>query len=193
MMGIRMSDPKNKAKPVNIIDKIIEGKMKTWLASNVLLEQPFDAQIEYVIGLIFNAVYLDQCIGDLSHVPHIPQFLYGQLDLGRSLVDEIGHFLDAHVVWIDLIKVDLFCGRVDIIADIVQGAGQIMNVLPVKRGDKIAPQFGEDAMREVVIDVLLVLHLAGDGGPLVGRLRHHGNCLAGRRAAVLAAARRRTA
>jgi elongation factor Ts len=36
-----MADPKNKAKPANIIDKIIEGKMKTWLASNVLLEQPF--------------------------------------------------------------------------------------------------------------------------------------------------------
>jgi elongation factor Ts len=36
-----MNDPKNKSKPANIIDKIIEGKMKTWLAENVLLEQPF--------------------------------------------------------------------------------------------------------------------------------------------------------
>jgi elongation factor Ts len=36
-----MGDPKNKSKPANIIDKIIEGKMKTWLAGNVLLEQPF--------------------------------------------------------------------------------------------------------------------------------------------------------
>jgi elongation factor Ts len=36
-----MNDPKNKTKPANIIDKIIEGKMKTWLAENVLLEQPF--------------------------------------------------------------------------------------------------------------------------------------------------------
>ncbi len=36
-----MADPKNKNKPANIMDKIIEGKMKTWLAANVLLEQPF--------------------------------------------------------------------------------------------------------------------------------------------------------
>lgn len=36
-----LGDPKNKAKPANIIDKIIDGKMKTWLAANVLLEQPF--------------------------------------------------------------------------------------------------------------------------------------------------------
>jgi len=35
------NDPKNANKPANIIDKIIEGKMKTWLAENVLLEQPF--------------------------------------------------------------------------------------------------------------------------------------------------------
>jgi len=35
------ADPKNKAKPANVLDKIIEGKIKTWLAANVLLEQPF--------------------------------------------------------------------------------------------------------------------------------------------------------
>jgi elongation factor Ts len=28
-------------KPANIVEKIIEGKMKTWFAENVLLEQPF--------------------------------------------------------------------------------------------------------------------------------------------------------
>jgi elongation factor Ts len=36
-----LNDPKNKSKPANIVEKIIEGKMKTWLAENVLLEQPF--------------------------------------------------------------------------------------------------------------------------------------------------------
>lgn len=35
------NDPKNASKPANIIEKIIEGKIKTWLAENVLLEQPF--------------------------------------------------------------------------------------------------------------------------------------------------------
>ncbi len=35
------NDPKNKGKPANIVEKILEGKMKTWLAENVLLEQPF--------------------------------------------------------------------------------------------------------------------------------------------------------
>jgi elongation factor Ts len=35
------NDPKNKGKPANILEKIIEGKIKTWLAENVLLDQPF--------------------------------------------------------------------------------------------------------------------------------------------------------
>jgi elongation factor Ts len=35
------ADPKNKNKPANILEMIIEGKLKTWYAENVLLEQPF--------------------------------------------------------------------------------------------------------------------------------------------------------
>jgi elongation factor Ts len=35
------NDPRNKNKPANILEKIIEGKMKTWFAENVLVEQPF--------------------------------------------------------------------------------------------------------------------------------------------------------
>src|SRR5437763_89810 len=30
-----------KGKPANIVEKIAEGKMKTWYAENVLVEQPF--------------------------------------------------------------------------------------------------------------------------------------------------------
>jgi elongation factor Ts len=35
------ADPKNKGKPANIIEKIAEGKMKTWFAENVLVDQIF--------------------------------------------------------------------------------------------------------------------------------------------------------
>jgi elongation factor Ts len=35
------ADPKNANKPPQIIEKIAEGKMKTWFAENVLVEQPF--------------------------------------------------------------------------------------------------------------------------------------------------------
>jgi elongation factor Ts len=35
------NDPKNANKPANILEKIIEGKLKTWYQENVLLEQPF--------------------------------------------------------------------------------------------------------------------------------------------------------
>lgn len=33
-------DPKNNGKPANIIEKIAEGKLKTWMAETVLTEQP---------------------------------------------------------------------------------------------------------------------------------------------------------
>jgi elongation factor Ts len=35
------ADPKNANKPPQIVEKIAEGKMKTWFAENVLVEQPF--------------------------------------------------------------------------------------------------------------------------------------------------------
>ncbi len=35
------NDPKNQNKPANIMEKIIEGKMKTWFAENVLIDQLF--------------------------------------------------------------------------------------------------------------------------------------------------------
>ena len=50
-----MNDAKNKGKPENIIDKIIEGRMKTWLAANVLLEQPFVKDDTKTVGQLLAA------------------------------------------------------------------------------------------------------------------------------------------
>lgn len=44
------ADPKNKNKPANILEKIIEGKIKTWLAENVLLDQPFVKDDSKMVG-----------------------------------------------------------------------------------------------------------------------------------------------
>ncbi|MCZ2343058.1 MAG: translation elongation factor Ts [Bacteroidales bacterium] len=40
-------DPKNAGKPANILEKIVEGKLKTWGGENVLLEQPIANQAKY--------------------------------------------------------------------------------------------------------------------------------------------------
>lgn len=40
-------DPKNAGKPANIIEKIAEGKLKTWLAESVLSEQPMANGAKY--------------------------------------------------------------------------------------------------------------------------------------------------
>lgn len=44
------NDPKNKNKPANILEKIIEGKLKTWFAQNVLVEQPFVKDDSKTVG-----------------------------------------------------------------------------------------------------------------------------------------------
>ena len=49
------NDPKNASKPANIIEKIIEGKMKTWLAENVLLDQPFVKDDTKTVGQLLTA------------------------------------------------------------------------------------------------------------------------------------------
>jgi elongation factor Ts len=40
-------DPKNAGKPANIMDKIAEGKVKTWMAETVLTEQPMANTAKY--------------------------------------------------------------------------------------------------------------------------------------------------
>ncbi len=40
-------DPKNAGKPANILEKIVEGKMKTWYGENVLVEQLMANQAKY--------------------------------------------------------------------------------------------------------------------------------------------------
>jgi elongation factor Ts len=42
-----LAEPKNQGKPQNIIEKIAEGKMKTWLAETVLTEQPMANAAKY--------------------------------------------------------------------------------------------------------------------------------------------------
>jgi elongation factor Ts len=44
------ADPKNANKPANILEKISEGKLKSWYAENVLLEQPFVKDDSKTIG-----------------------------------------------------------------------------------------------------------------------------------------------
>jgi elongation factor Ts len=44
------NDPKNNGKPANIVEKILEGKMKTWFAENVLVEQPFVKDDSKTVG-----------------------------------------------------------------------------------------------------------------------------------------------
>jgi elongation factor Ts len=41
MQAQMAADPKNKNKPANIMEKIIEGKIKTWYGENVLVDQIF--------------------------------------------------------------------------------------------------------------------------------------------------------
>jgi len=44
------NDPKNAGKPANILEKIAEGKLKTWFAENVLVEQPFVKDDSKTVG-----------------------------------------------------------------------------------------------------------------------------------------------
>ncbi len=53
-----MADPKNQKKPANILDKIIEGKLKAWAAENVLVEQPFVKDDSKTVGDVLKAAGL---------------------------------------------------------------------------------------------------------------------------------------
>src|SRR5207253_2107464 len=44
------ADPKNASKPANILEKIVEGKVRSWMAENVLNDQPFVKDESKTIG-----------------------------------------------------------------------------------------------------------------------------------------------
>jgi elongation factor Ts len=46
------ADPKNKNKPANILDKIIEGKLKAWYQDNILVEQLFVKDDTKTVGAL---------------------------------------------------------------------------------------------------------------------------------------------
>jgi elongation factor Ts len=52
------ADPKNANKPANIIEKIAEGKIKTWFAENVLVDQPFVKDESKTIGALLQSAGL---------------------------------------------------------------------------------------------------------------------------------------
>jgi elongation factor Ts len=66
------ADPKNKNKPAQILDKIAEGKLKTWFAENVLVEQPFVKDDSKTVGDLLKAAglqlgtFLRYKVGELS-------------------------------------------------------------------------------------------------------------------------------
>lgn len=55
-------DPKNAGKPANILEKIVEGKLRTWYGENVLVEQPMANQMKYdkkTVGQVLQGAGLD--------------------------------------------------------------------------------------------------------------------------------------
>jgi hypothetical protein len=64
--------------------------------------------------------------------------------------------LNTRIIGVHLIEIDLFGGRIDIIADIVQRTRQVMNILPVEWSNEIPAQLRKYPMREFIIDMLLL-------------------------------------
>jgi elongation factor Ts len=52
------ADPRNANKPANILEKILEGKLKAWLKENVLGEQPFVKDQTKTVGELLKAAGL---------------------------------------------------------------------------------------------------------------------------------------
>lgn len=71
-LGQVNNDPKNANKPANILEKIIEGKLKTWYQENVLLEQPFVKDDSKTVGQLLQGAglkfvkYIRYKVGEVS-------------------------------------------------------------------------------------------------------------------------------
>jgi elongation factor Ts len=66
------ADEEGKNKPANIIDKIAEGKLRSWMADNILLDQPFVKDESKTVGQLLSGAgvkfkkFVRYRVGDLS-------------------------------------------------------------------------------------------------------------------------------
>jgi hypothetical protein len=116
-----------------------------------------DTHVEYIIGLVFDAIYLDKGVGDLAHVFHVSELRYGNLYLLASLVDQVGEFVHPGFVGINAVEVYLLGGCVNVVGDIIQRSGQRVDILSIEWGDEIPLQLGENIMCELIVGVLHIL------------------------------------
>jgi elongation factor Ts len=58
----QQAEEQSAGKPANIVEKIAEGKYKTWLSENVLVDQPIANQMKYgkkTVGELLKAAKLE--------------------------------------------------------------------------------------------------------------------------------------
>lgn len=132
-------------------------------------KQPFNVMVEQVIGLVLNAVNLNNGFGDLAQVFHVPQLLYRQANLLSALLDQLREPPQPFIVLVNVVEHDLLRSGINMIGNIVKSCGQVVDVLPVERRNKIPAQLGKNPMGCLVVFVLKVCNLGHDGGP-VGRI-----------------------
>ena len=87
-------------------------------------------------------------------------------ELCSTLLDKLGEFLHACVIRVYPVEVDLFSCSIYIICHIIQRSGRVVNVLPVKRGDKIPSQFSKQAVSQFIINMFQVFNFGDQLGPL---------------------------
>jgi elongation factor Ts len=57
-LGQIAADPKNAKKPANIMEKIVDGKIKAWLKENILVDQPFVKDDSKTVGELLKSAGL---------------------------------------------------------------------------------------------------------------------------------------
>jgi hypothetical protein len=67
--------------------------------------------------------------------------------------------LNALIIGIYFIEVDLFGRSENIVCNIIQGRGEVVNILTVEGGNEITAELGKDLMGKIVIYMLQVFDL----------------------------------
>jgi hypothetical protein len=76
-----------------------------------------------------------------------------------GLLDHVRKFLNAGIIWIDLIKIDLLGRCKNVIADIIKSTREIVDILTIEWRYEISSKFSEDAMCQIVVHMFQILNL----------------------------------
>src|SRR6266700_2231478 len=125
------------------------------------IEQFHECPVEYIIGLSLEPINLYQALTQVVPLPPVLQVWYRVDNEGRLFADDAGQEAGVFGWLVDVVEPDSLDRLLDGINKVVDSAGQVGDILAIKRSNEGAVERVEDLVDDLVAPVFEVTHPPG--------------------------------